>query len=196
MKRCHTWSRLWPAGIRGGVLLVLLLSLAGCGCQSYESDNLPSENATNATAPDQSSDLSPGQLLSRMIGAYQSVSSYSDKGKITLRQKRGEQWAEDEDTADFSVTFKRPNQLVLKAYRAAVYCDGTVFRAQITDEPSNHLDGQILVRPAPEKLEPVDLYEEGQRVDPVLAEALSGDLGVVPIQLNLLLADQPLSELL
>jgi hypothetical protein len=129
-----------------------------------------------------------------MIAAYQSAQTYADRGQLTQRQRQGGQSAEE--TVDFAVTFERPNRLLLKAYRAVVNCDGTNFRAQITDEPSGNLDGQIVVRPAPDKMTLGDLYEEGERVDPVLAEAISGDLGVVPVQLNLLMADQPLAELL
>ncbi len=176
-----------------GIVLAWVAS-AGCGSDNGSTRPASKDGKPNAATSNPSGEPAPVLLLSRMIGAYQSANAYSDSAVLQLREKQADGWAEQ--TADFSVAFQRPNRLLLKAYQATVSCDGSELTALILDPPSRNLDGQVIVRPAPPTLTLQDLYEEGENVDPVLAEALSGELGVIPITLNLLLADQPLVELL
>jgi len=79
-----------------------------------------------------------------------------------------------------------PSHLTV-AYQATVKCDGKELRARIDDPPSNNLDGQIVVRPAPTSLKLADLAD-----DRLLYDILGSRLGRLPIQLELLLENSGL----
>jgi hypothetical protein len=133
--------------------------------------------------------LAPGELLSRMIGAYRKAAYYHDEGVFRASLRRGDEITED--SAPMAVTWFAPNQISLRAYQAAVVCDGERLQAKIIDDATNHLDGQIATRPVGDKLTLDDIFS-----DAVLRETLGGRLGLHPIQLELLLAEDPLAAFL
>jgi hypothetical protein len=128
--------------------------------------------ATVATA-----DLSAHAILSRLLATYAKAESYADQGIVRLEFQQGGQTIRDQWPS--SVQFARPNRLVLNAFQATVHCDGKQLVATIDDPPSKNLDGQALVRPAPEALGLTELAS-----DPLLYDLISSQLGRQPIQLG------------
>jgi len=124
------------------------------------------------------------QLLRRVAAAYQQATSYADAGRAHMVAViDGEK---NEETVNFSVTLGRPDRLRIEAYGAKIVCDGERFRAAIEDLP-----GQVLSRPAPERLS-VHAIER----DPVLLTAISAAAFGAPPQLTWLLAEDPVSMFL
>ena len=77
-----------------------------------------------------------------------------------------------------------PTKLRVNAYHVQLAADGNHLWAQIRDEATGNLDGQVLRRPTPEALD-IDTL----RTNPVLFDQLFNQLGGAPITLELLLAE-------
>jgi hypothetical protein len=169
-------------------LLGLVSALAGC----FQSPPPPAPAGTTKS-PTQSagspaddspltdaSQLSANEILQRLLKTYRGAATYQDQGIVKLQfaqggQQSGDQWP-------CAVQFARPNKLSLTAYQATVKCDGREMVAQIADEATNNLDGQMLVRPAPKPLRLLDLAS-----DEILHNIVNSELRRQPIQLELLL---------
>jgi hypothetical protein len=168
-------------------LLASLLLAAGCfqppagtGDASSE-NNAATESAADSTSPaTESADLSAHAILSRLLRAYREADAYSDQGIVRLEFEQAGQAVRDQWPC--AVQFARPNRLALNAFQATVRCDGKQLVATIDDPPSQNLDGQAVVRPAPAELQLTDLAS-----DPLLYDLISSQLGRQPIQLELLL---------
>jgi hypothetical protein len=124
-----------------------------------------------------------------MLATYAQADSYSDRGLVRLRYKQAGQWVQDE--AKLAVRLVRPNKLSLRAYQLRMTCDGNRLCATITDQDTADLDGQMLLRPAPDRLQLDRLYD-----DPVVLNVVASGLGGPPATLELLLADEPLKDVL
>jgi hypothetical protein len=179
---CHRVSSMLACGL-------ILTIIAGCSPSDRSTDKSAASTARGSqpSASEQSPITSAEQLLERMSNVYRQASRYDDRAYVELSYRDGDQIATDR--GDIAVSFVRPNQLTVRAYKATVACDGQRFRAWIRDDESANLDGQSIDRPAPAKLTLRDLFG-----DPLLAEQMSnavlGDGAArTPIQLDMLLAD-------
>jgi hypothetical protein len=127
------------------------------------------------------------ETLGAMIRAYQQALAYSDRGEIQLSYRSGGRL--HRDVAPFSVAFQRPGKLQMQAYQVDLASDGEILQAQIHETASSDLSGQVVRRETPMHLTLPWLYE-----DNLLRETLQLGLGRQPIQLELLLAEQPIAE--
>jgi hypothetical protein len=123
---------------------------------------------------------SAGEILARLLQTYRSAQAYQDQGVVKLQFSQAGTRAGDEWPC--AVQFVRPGKLSVVAFQATIKCDGRELRARIEDEPTGNLDGQVLVRTAPERLKLADLAS-----DAILYDVLCSQLRRQPIQLELLL---------
>ena len=162
-------------------LFFLLLGCAlagGCGGQK-SGPATPAVNSVSRPAKDAAA-ISASEILKRLLATYRGATTYWDDGivKLEFRQQgqlQGDQWPS-------AVKFARPNRLSLTAFQATIKCDGKDWKAAIEDPLTNNVDGQILVRPAPTKIQLNDLA-----ADPLLYDIVASRLRRQPIQLELLL---------
>ena len=87
--------------------------------------------------------LTARKVLGSMVAAYQKASSYADAGVVHVEAEADGKKLID-DSAKFSVTLARPNQIRLEAYQVKLVSDGKQLFAAIDDLP-----GQVLEKPAP-----------------------------------------------
>ena len=122
-----------------------------------------------------------------MVDAYQQADAYHDQAIVRVSYKiEGQTF---DDTAPLAVIFERPNKLRLEAYRATVVSDGEMINARIEDESTGNIDNQIVSRPAPPKLHLQDIYG-----DTLLSQVIGSGLARFPVQLELLLDENPLAS--
>ncbi|MBW8884779.1 MAG: TlpA family protein disulfide reductase, partial [Planctomycetia bacterium] len=120
------------------------------------------------------------EILAQLLTRYRQAKTYRDNAVVVLSFRRaGQPMAEE---APAAVAFERPGKLSIVAYQATVKCDGKELKARIDDPPSNNLEGQVVVRPAPTQIKLADLAD-----DRLLYDILGSRLGRQPIQLELLL---------
>ncbi len=127
-------------------------------------------------------------ILKAMAKAYQGAKSYRDKGSIRIRGTEAGQPVDQ--TVDFSLAFERPNKLRLTAYRGAAVCDGKQFWTY-----ARHLPDQVARRPAPPQMTVQAMFEDEVLMDAISQGPTLG-ISLVPVQLLLLLTDDPLKTLL
>lgn len=164
----------------GFYLLTLLGGLMPLGCR-------PEVPASPAPAtPVVHRRPAADSLLEEMVRAYRAAPAYSDRGEIVLSYRMGGR--RFHDAAPLSVVLERPNRVRLRAYQVDLVGDVGMLQVRITDARTQDLDGQVVVRRAPEELSLSALVE-----DSMLAELLSRGLGRLPVQLELLLGSSPLS---
>lgn len=164
--------------------MLAMLAVAGAGCNRAASP--VAEVSVEPTAIE----ASPAeQVLRQMIAAYQAAKTYRDQAVVRLKYRQQGQWFEDD--GKLSVSFARPNKLQLRAYQLTLVSDGSHLCAVIADPDSNDLDGQIVIRRAPERFELDTIYQ-----DQIMLDVMSGGMGGPPVTLELLLSDAPLRELL
>ncbi|MCH2126819.1 MAG: redoxin domain-containing protein [Pirellulaceae bacterium] len=161
------------------VLLVTIVVLGQCGCGGG------TKKEANPLAMNADAEL----LLREMIDAYRNVDSYLDRG--SLRMSYRQDGVLLEDRAAFSVVYAKPNRFHVQVHAATMVSDGKQFFARITDELTNDIDGQVVVKPAPPTVDLASIYQ-----DRVLDEAIRGGRGRHPIQLELLFGEQALSSFL
>ena len=169
-----------PPPLSRPVLSVLMLSVLALGGCSGPAATTPAGDDPSGPA------ASAEEIIGRVVDAYSKADGYRDKGVVRLSYRQQREVREDE--SPLSVAFQRPNQIVLDAYQAIVSCDGKQLRARVRDSATGDLDNQIVVRAAPAKLTLADLY-----ADPVIDDILRGGLGRYPVQLELLLGENPLA---
>lgn len=179
-------------GSLGGVfasltMLLLLPNLSGCGgSPSSVVNSTPAEDPESmGSLPDSS--LTASEVLGKLLKTYRDAKSYSDNGEIVLRRRQDGELLENKWKA--AVKFERPNRLLVEDYQVTLGCDGKELRGKIEDEATGNVDGQFLVRPAPEKLKLKDLAS-----DPLLYDILISQIRRQPIQLELLLESQGLAS--
>ena len=176
-------------------LTVALVLCAGCRQQPPAAEQPPAAAATAAgdaaargsSAP---SDRLPQpapvaqrtaeEILRQLVARCRAARSYQDQGVVRLAYRQGGQPVRQEWPC--SVVWQRPNQLLVRAFQATVWCDGESLAAHIRDETTGDLDGQVLLRPAPAELQASDLT-----VDPLLDDILRGRVGRLPAMVELLL---------
>jgi hypothetical protein len=128
-------------------------------------------------------------ILRRMIDTYRQARTYADQGIVRLRYRAEGQWIEDQ--ASLMVRLERPNRLIVRAYQLTIVCDGERWQTQIADPQTSDLDGQVLVRSAPDAMTLDEIYQ-----DPLVKDVIAGGMAGPPVTLELLLAEQPLEHLL
>jgi len=175
---------------RSAVLVACLGLAIAVGCRQETPPKTEGPAAEAVAKPKEEklgkSKPSPGRdVLGRMVDAYRKASSYADAGAVHLLAEAGGKKIIDE-SADFSLTLVRPNQVRLQAYTAMLVCDGKKIYAAIKGLP-----GQVMVRDAPKRLTLKTLF-----TDRILTSALTqGIAGAMP-QIVLLLGDDPMKALL
>jgi peroxiredoxin len=189
--------RFSAASLRLLVVALLVPGFGACGSSEKPSDSDAKQpdaagegavsNTEQAAAdPTLPADMptNPEDLLRRVATAYQQATSYADAGHAHMVAVID--GVKNEERVNFSVTLRRPNRLRIEVTGAKIVCDGERFRAAIEDLP-----GQVLSRPAPERLSLAAL-----EYDPVLVAKLAGPPFGAPPQLTWLLAEDPVSMVL
>ena len=144
-------------------------------------------NSSPTPPADEIAAVGAEEVLGRMIIAYRDATAYSDRAYVKLQIKEQEQWQEQEEEA--GVAWEANGQLAIRTGALQVVCDGEKWYAAISPKWQD-LDGQVVVRDAPERLDFDALHE-----DMMVKSQLMGGLGPL-VQLELLLSDQPLAEML
>ena len=163
---------------------VSLALVTAIGCfpapqqQSAQSPNSPPVAPLAPTALSDSS--SAGEILAQLLKTYRSATTYRDEGVVKFEFSQGGRWSRQ--SWPCAVAFARPNKLSLAAFQATLKCDGREWKARLEDPQTNHLDGQVVVRPAPANIQLTDLA-----ADQLLYDIISSQLRRQPIQLELLL---------
>ena len=162
-------------------LVILLLLMSGCPAARQD----PLDGGKGASADS----LTALQILQRMIKTYQAADSYQDQGILTLSYRYAGEPRKDVSQA--AVSWLKPNHLRLRAYQLSLTVDGDKLRARVADESTNNIGNQLLVRHAGEGTSLTDLYE-----DPLVQDVLTGGRGGQPVQLELLMQENPLETFL
>jgi hypothetical protein len=161
---------------------ILLLAVALAGCRPSPSAVLEPSDGSAAGRPERPS---PEATLEAMVRAYQEAPVYSDRGEIQLTYRVAGRV--QRDSAPLAVHWERPGKLHVEAYQVELLGDGEKLRARMEQTGLVELDGQVVERAMPEELALSWLYE-----DHLLYEVLQRGLGRQPIQLELLLAAEPI----
>jgi peroxiredoxin len=171
-------------------LLVLLL----IGCSKTAETTPIKEGGSTAvevvpTAPHShnkpTAEWTANEILQKLLARYRQAKTYRDNAIVRLTFRRdGQPFSEE---APAAVALERPSKLSIVAYQATVKCDGKELKARIDDPPSNNLDSQFVVRPAPAQIRLADFAD-----DRLLYDILGSRLGRQPIQLELLLENSGL----
>lgn len=169
------------SSVKALLLAALLLSGATAASGCNRSEPIEAEATPTRPAP---GNTDPDAWLGEMAAAYRNANNYADSGRLRLRLVRGED--NIDETADFSVTFQRPNKLRMHLYQAIVVSDGEKMYATIGD-----LEGQVVSTPAPETLTFESIY-----FDDILASILTEGVAGTSPQLALLLTDDAVDGML
>ena len=161
------------------------------GCRRSESPSVDRPSTENEQTPaedrqptDDGQQIVADGVLKDMAAAYKKASTYSDNGTVRLMAEGA--MGRIDQSADFSLTFERPNKMHMDVYGATVVCDGKELYARVEDLPD-----QVLVRDAPKEFTMESIYR-----DRILATTLiQGFAGASP-QWRLLTADDPMKILL
>lgn len=191
-----------PRNNRWSLLLVIFLLLGGWGgCKRKAASPQPASDPATASddsppAPIVSSladadflaaPKSPQEALERIVKAYRTASSYHDRAVAVLTyDDDGEPRSEETAVA---VAFHRPSHaLSVEAYQVRLHCEQGVLKARILDPATKNFDNQVV-----EAEIPTPLTLAAFQQFPVLAELLDQGMVRMPIQLELLLGEQPLA---
>jgi len=172
----------------GALTLAILVTLglwAGChkGEEGHEAAASPQSASKAVTAADGSGRTSARDVLAAAINAYRQATTYSDQGRLYVKQVVDGR--KDEQTVPFAVSMERPTRIRVEAYRTTIVCDGQKFRARIEGA-----GGQVLDKEAPRQLTLRTVY-----CDPVLSASINNEFAGGPPQLVLLLDENPLGIL-
>ena len=126
----------------------------------------------------------PRDVLEQMGRAYRAADTYSDEGRVVVRQTKGE--TSDEVTLPFQVAFSRPDRIRIEAYDARIAADGETLRAAVGSVP-----GQVLSEPVVTPLSLDQIFAD----DAVRVTLAEGEAGC-PTQLALLMADDTIDLIL
>lgn len=131
-------------------------------------------------------------LLKAMVVAYKNANAYADAGTLRLQARQAGQ--DVGQSADYMVVFSRPNKIRMKVFEGAVVSNGTELSAF-----ANQVPNQVVKRPAPPQITIRTLFEDemlGSAISGAATQAPTQSFSWVPLQLLLLLADDPLKTLL
>ena len=138
--------------------------------------------------PAQVPTVSAEELLKAMVDAYKTATGYQDQGFIRVAASGGAQ--PQEMKGNCLVAMTRPNKLRLQVDQSVLVCNGSQLWAY-----TGFLRGQVMQRPAPEVITPEAVLADG-----IFARAISeiptNSFSWIPVQIILLLADDPLKTLL
>ena len=162
-------------------LVILLLALSGCTTDD------PGSVGKEIESPGDS--RSPLEILQAMVKTYREAESYQDQGVVTLSYRYANESRRDVSQA--AVKWSKPGRLGVRAYQLSLAVDGDRLRAVITDESTGDMDNQLLVRPAGKGISLADLY-----ADSMVKDVLVGGRGGQPVQLELLMQENPLAGFL
>ena len=132
--------------------------------------------------------IAADQILTNMVSAYRVAQSYADRGVIRLAYTSGGHTLRD--SAPFSVRYKQPGRLRLRAYQILLASNGQRMRARFMDESSGDLATQLVDLPMEN-----ELTISKMQSDEFLWTHLEGGVGGIPLPLRLLTEDNVLSEL-
>ncbi len=194
-----------------GALFALLAAVlvADSGCQPSEKAVADSPRTAQKESPDKSgaptagkkeggSDAPAGQevtaksVLESMKEAYKKAKDYHDKGQLrVVATVQGGQKVNQ--TFPYNVAMSAPNRVRLQVYDGEMVCDGKSLFAFVRTVPN-----QVIRQAAPAKLDIATIF-----ADPIFEETVSGvatqaptlTFSMVPVQLLLLLADDPLKTI-
>lgn len=178
------WGCLAIAG-----LWLLLSCASSCSSSKTPADAGSSTDEQTPTTEQETAVVESGPVtaetvLRRMAAAYKKATRYADRGTVRLVAHRADE--QMDQTEKFSLAMVRPNKLRMEFYRTKLVCNGKLLSAAIEDLPN-----QVLAKQAPAELTVRRIY-----ADPVLRYALCGGFAGPSPQLMLLLADEPLKDLL
>ncbi|MEX2113287.1 MAG: TlpA disulfide reductase family protein [Pirellulales bacterium] len=167
--------------------LVMFTTGCGKGGAKLPAASVPgaADSADKAAEKSPPSGVDAQSLLAEVVAKYQQAKSYEDAGDLHLEFATADGQKQTSPAFPFSVAFERPNKVRVHALEASVLGDGTRLYASV-----NSLEGQVLVRPDPEKLTLGELQS-----DEMLVQAMRGQIGVKLPQLDLLLVDDPIRSL-
>ena len=142
------------------------------------------EQPETASAPQ----VTAREALEAMVSAYRKASRYADQGYLEVRYQLGGQQLGEK--GNFRVALDRSaSKIRVEVYRGVLVSDGRKLCAT-----TGNLPNQVLQRDAPAQVTIESIYS-----DPKLADAMTGPTETfswLPVQLILLLADDPLKTLL
>ena len=151
-----------------------------------EAVKAPASGTAASTKP--AAGLTAKEVLAHMAAAYKKAAGYADKGTLRIRGGKGTE--KIDQSVKYSVVLARPNKLRMHMVEGVVVSDGKQFCAF-----ANQVPNQVIRRPVGAKLTLKDLLSDMLLVDAISPE-MTRDVSMVPIQLLLLLADDPLKTLL
>lgn len=127
-------------------------------------------------------------VLDAMVEAYKTAQSYADFGQARMTGQIGDQPFDVK--ASFLMAMVRPNKIRLQAYDGIAVCDGEHLRAYVEGIPN-----RVLEVPSPETLKIDSIFAHGILADR-MAQGPTQEYTWLPLQVILLLADDPLKTLL
>ena len=182
-------SRLLASTTRGllaGWALVLWTVIGGCD-RTAESLITHEDSAENQSLL-VSQTASPRTALERSTSMYKSLRSYRDAAFVRLRYQLDGQPMEDR--APLAIAWQKDGPLGILAYSVQAGPSQGRWRARLLEDDAL-VPNQVLSRAIPERIDFDWLLS-----DPVLAQQLAAGLAGFPPQLDLLLAEKPLSGLI
>ena len=157
------------------------------GDTEFEVESLLSGGPVEPLSP-QGEAVTARGVLDAMVAAYKSASSYGDQGLTRIVAPGDGQ--PQEMKSHCLVAMSRPNKLRLKVDSGDLVCDGRQVWASTA-----YLRGQVMQRPAPEAITPETVLADGIFAKSI-SEMPTNTFSWLPIQVVLLLADDPLKTLL
>ncbi len=128
------------------------------------------------------------EVLDAMVKAYKEASAYEDRGYLEIRYQLGT--TPLGERADFRVALARPDKIRVQVYQGVIVSDGQKQWGAILNVPD-----QVLQTDAPAEVKIESLYPSHVLAD-AMALGPTRTFSWVPLQLVLLLADDPLKTLL
>lgn len=189
-----------PAILIPAAILLALVALASGGCRGERAGGKQAAKTPNGdqAGPDGADDPfgadadapveTAAEALQRMVDAYSQAGAYQDQAIVRLTYT--ENGAPAVDEARLEIAFQRDSgSLRAQAYQVDVCCDGGRLQARLEDPATANLDNQVIESACPQPLQLNALFN-----DALLAEWLGRGLAGFPMQLELLLGDDPLND--
>ncbi len=203
MMRCQRRQESMCQQSLGRLSVVWLIVAVAClgGCQKSETPTAPDSSGgtdidvesllnggpdSPSSTPDPS--LTARGVLEDMVAAYKSATSYADQG-FTRVEAPGN-GKPQEMKGNCLVAMSRPNKIRLQVDSGILICDGRQVWAS-----TGYLRGQVMQIPAPEAVTTQTVLPNSVFAR-AIAEMPTNTFSWLPIQVVLLLADDPLKTLL
>ncbi|MHC4399875.1 MAG: TlpA family protein disulfide reductase [Planctomycetota bacterium] len=202
------------------IALVAALPALWAGCQRVDEPPTPDSEGPQggaASAPARPTEPSPedvapgigvpakapgkpstpgGQLTARealdaMVAAYKDATTYADNGYVQMSYRlKGRQEAQEPRKDAYLVAFSRPEKIRVQAYGGIVLSNGERMYATMAGATN-----QVLQKEAPAEVTIESIYPDHLLGD-AMAVGPTRDFSWLPLQLILLMADDPLNTLL